>query len=261
MSDGPVHGRRIVFPCALLAFSALIGCDERIAVDAESLADDRRLFVADAGWAGGRWDWETEGLRAVVPRGSEDRPPVKFRGLTTLEGDFEIVATYAINEMPRPWREAASNGLEIAIRSPDRVATVFRQATKAGDGCGYYLFQKGMSEPIVRWVENGGRAGRLGLRRVGATLFFLRGETGGPLTEMGSVNFFGRDPILDFAFQGVTTNSTDGIDIRLERLDVRADRIVRHDPSRRAKLMKSFLISWTALGAIAILLAARRPIS
>ena len=63
-------------------------------------------------------------------------------------------------------------------------------------------------------------------RRSGDQLTFLHSGVDGTLVEMGTVKF-STEPIADLGLQALALRSPDAIDVRFERLSIKADRIVR----------------------------------
>jgi prepilin-type N-terminal cleavage/methylation domain-containing protein/prepilin-type processing-associated H-X9-DG protein len=242
---------------ALAAASA--GPGDVIDLDFGERNYDRWLFQPTTGMTRSRWSTRGGGLRIELPPGPTDRPPVRFAGQFQVEGDFEVVAEYTISRLPRPAATGAggrakdrSNNIEIAVAGPERMATVFRNHRPSGEGCGFFaICPEGGT--ATRQLPARGRTGRLGLRRVGGTLSFLRGGTAGPLEEMGSISF-GTGPIREVALQAIALNTADGIDARFDRLLIRADRIVRLLVPERAGWGTA---AWVvALNAIAVALVA-----
>ncbi len=79
-----------------------------------------------------------------------------------------------------------------------------------------------------------GKSGRLGVRRSGDQLTFLHSDADGALVEMGTVKF-STEPITDLGLQALALRSPDAIDVRFDRLSIKADRIVRlNEPPRPA---------------------------
>lgn len=212
----------------LLIQAAFAGGDENaIRVDFDGHTFDRWLFRTEVGESGGRWDLTGSGLRAVLPAGTAGRPPIRFVALFHLESDFQIVAQYAIHRLPRPRGKSGSNNVEIAVAGPDGFATVFRTADAAvGDGNGYYVDYADQRETVYQHVPSTATTGQLSVQRVGTKLVFSRGEVAGSLVEMGSVEF-GREPITEVVFQALANNTTDALDVQFDRIEIRADRIIR----------------------------------
>ena len=157
---------------------------------------------------------------------------MKFIGQFNLTGDFEVTSHYAISELPHPTTEFGSNNVEIAISGPDGFATCFRisEAGTRGDGHGFYVDYADQRNTIYRHFPTKATTGLLAMRRTGKNLTFLQGEVGGSLSELGSVEF-GHAPITEVALQALANSTTDSLDVRFERLEIRADKIVRlHKP-------------------------------
>ncbi|MFI5455668.1 MAG: DUF1559 domain-containing protein [Isosphaerales bacterium] len=209
---------------------------EEIDVDFTKQTYDRWLFRPEAGLDGGRWDTKGIGLHASVPKGQTSRGPLRFKGLMHLEGDFEIVADFEIIRLPRPNEPPAgatvkdpTNNIEIFLYAPGCMVTVFRDHRPSGEGWGFYA-QSPEGGSTLRHFPATGKSGRLGVSRSGDQLAFLRSEADGTLVEMGTVKF-STVPIADLGLQALALRSPDAIDVRFERLSVKADKIVRlHEP-------------------------------
>jgi prepilin-type N-terminal cleavage/methylation domain-containing protein len=196
---------------------------------------DRWLFRTDPGTAGGRWDTKSGGLHASIPRGKPDRTPIRFQALVRLEGDFEITTDFTLLRLPRPVEpkdgkaKDPSNNVEIFLIGPEFMVTVFRDNRPPGEGWGYYA-QSPEGGSVLRHFPASGKTGRLGVRRTGGQLTFSHSESDGTLTDMGTVPF-GTMPIDGFGLQALALRSPDAVDVRFERLSIRAGKIVRHDAS------------------------------
>ena len=71
-----------------------------------------------------------------------------------------------------------------------------------------------------------GKSGRLGVRRTGDHLTFLHSSGHGTLVEMGTARSApSRSPIS--GLQALALRSPDAIDVRFDRLSIKADKIVR----------------------------------
>ena len=220
----------------IVGFGALVvvvgvSADE-IDVDFTKQSYDRWLFRPEAGLDGGHWNTRGNGLHASLPKGQPSRGPLRFHGLMHLEGDFEIVADFEIDRLPRPVEPPAgaavkdpTNNIEIFMYAPDVMVTVFRDHRPSGEGWGFYAHSpEGGS--TLRHFPATGKSGRLGVRRVGNQLTFLHSGVDGTLVEMETVKF-GTMPIADLGLQALALRSTDAIDCRFKRLSIKADKIVR----------------------------------
>ena len=105
------------------------------------------------------------------------------------------------------------------------MVTVFRDHRPTGEGWGFYAHSpEGGS--TLRHFPATGKSGRLGVRRSGNQLTFLHSGVDATLVEMGSVTF-STEPIADLGLQALALRSPDAIDVRFERLSIKADKIVR----------------------------------
>ena len=202
------------------------------------------------------WALTGEGLGDLNRIGSPTGLVVKLAGKFTLEGDFEVVADYAVERLERPTAGDGGDGVEVAITSPDRSATVFCRRRPDGEGRGFYHFQKGMPRPTDQFDGVPARTGRIGFRRVDATLFFLAGPPGGSLATMGSVDFFGRDPITEIALVGAASPGTTASSLRFDRVAVRGEDVVRTPASGGGSPAGAFLVGFLILGASLVVAAA-----
>jgi len=221
----------VVIGLGALVSGAGVSSDE-IDVDFTARSYDRWLFRPEAGLDGGRWDTKGNGLHAALPKGKPSRGPLRFHGLMRLEGDFEIVADFTILRLPRPAEPPVgstvkdpTNNIEIFLLAPERMVTVFRDHRPSGEGWGFYA---GSPEggSTLRNFPAAGKSGRLGVRRSGDQLTFLHSGPGGTLVEMGTAKF-STEPIADLGLQALALRSPDAIDVRFERLSVKADKIIR----------------------------------
>ncbi len=224
MVSGPRRVIILVCISGSLAGSCAVG--ESIKVDFSSQTFDQWLFRTDAHETGGRWDLEGRALRAILPPGKMGRPPLRFFGQFRLVGDFEIIASFEIKKLPRPARPPGNNSVELAIWSPGRYASVFRQAQALVDGRGFFIHRDDTAHDFAAFVPAPEKSGRLGFRRVGDRLAFLYGKSPGPLAEVGST-VLGTEPIDGVVLLGFANNTTDGLDIQFDRIEVVADRIER----------------------------------
>jgi prepilin-type N-terminal cleavage/methylation domain-containing protein len=208
---------------------------DEISVDFTGRHYDRWLFRPEAGLDGGRWDTAGGGLHAAVPKGKADRGPLRFQALMRLEGDFEVVADFALLRLPRPGTPAPdskikdpSNNVEIFLNAPDRVVTVFRDHQPSGEGWGFFARspEGGVTYQRFPATAPGMKIGRLGVRRTSDSLTFLRSEMGGPLIEMGTARFCA-EPITGFGLQALALRSPDAIDVRFDRIAIQADKLVK----------------------------------
>ncbi len=68
--------------------------------------------------------------------------------------------------------------------------------------------------------------GGLVVRRTGDSLTFFRSEMGGPLVEIGTAAF-SAEPITVFGLQALALRSPDAIDVRFDRLSIKAEKLVK----------------------------------
>ena len=210
---------------------------EQIDVDFTGKSYDRWLFRPESWPDGGHWDTKANGLHASVPKGKADRGPLRFVGLMRLEGDFEIVADFTILRLSRPAEppkgaavKDPSNNVEIFLNAPERMVTVFRDHRPFGEGWGFYANSPEGGSTLRNFPATGKKSGRLAVRRLGDDLTFFCSEADGALVEMGTVKF-SAVPIVELGLQALALRSPDAIDVRFERLSVKADKIVRlHEP-------------------------------
>ena len=209
---------------------------EEITVDFTRRSYDRWLFRPEAGPDGGRWDTASGGLHAAIPTGTPDRGPLRFQALMRLEGDFEVTTDFTLLKLNRPAAPTPqskindpSNNVEIFLNAAERVVTVFRDSQPSGEGWGFYA---NSPEGGVTWRRfpgsgPGKNIGGLAVRRTGDSLTFLRSEMGGPLVEMGTASFCAA-PITGFGLQALALRSPDAIDVRFDRLSIKADKLVKY---------------------------------
>jgi prepilin-type N-terminal cleavage/methylation domain-containing protein len=222
----------VVVALGTLAARGTVRGDE---IDADFTARkyDRWLFRTDPGTAGGRWDTKSGGLHAAIPKGKPDRGPIRFQALMRLEGDFQITTDFTLLQLPRPVEpkdgkvKDPSNNVEIFLVGPEFMVTVFRDHRPPAEGWGYYA-QSPEGGSVLRHFPASGTTGRLGVRRTGGQLTFSHSESDGTLIDMGTVHF-GAMPIDGFGLQALALRSPDAVDVRFERLSIRAEKIVRHD--------------------------------
>jgi hypothetical protein len=245
----------LLWVLALLAMTD--GSDNEIEVDFTSQAGyDRTLFHTKTGLTGGSWEAKGDGLRANLPTGRPNRQPSRFSAQVNLEGDFQIIAQYRINNLPYPKTPPAkapgpSNNLEIVIGGKDLEATVFRdRRPEPGDEIGYFSkCPEGdatvQHHPFKGKVQKA--AGRLGMRREGQKLTFLHGDVDGEMTEFGSTQFCTR-PITEVGVQILALSSPDAVDITFDRLSIKADRLVRLQVLPPTGSMG--ILTWIVLGLV-----------
>ena len=210
------------------------------------------LFRALTNQSGGRWDLGGPGLRAILPTGARGRPPLKMAGQFHLEGNFRVAADYAIKKLPHPGKGSYRNNVEIYLSNPNGFSSVFRTA-EAADALGFHVHnpEKAGKNDIYQRVKSSVKSGRIEVRRLGETLHFSATNEAGAMIELGSAPFDGL-PITEVAFQAIAYESTDGLDVRFDRLEVEADHIIRLFDSAGST---SFSWAWLAtLFIIAVLL-------
>jgi prepilin-type N-terminal cleavage/methylation domain-containing protein/prepilin-type processing-associated H-X9-DG protein len=205
---------------------------------------DARLFRALENGSGGRWNLDGPGLRAILPPGPRGRPPLKFVGQFHLEGDFRVAAVYAITKLPPVKPGSYRNNIEIYLSNPNGFVSVFRTA-ETTHGYGFHVHHPAThdknNDKYYR-VPTSVQAGRLEVRRVGETLQISVGPAEGELVELGSAPFDNL-PITEVAFQAIAYESTDGLDVRFDQVDIEADRIIRLlDASRSSGRLWGWLV-------------------
>jgi hypothetical protein len=170
---GVQHLLAIAFACGWISGcgSSDPAATDRIVTDFASRTYDRSIFRAQGaprGPAWGRWEFTGAGLRAFRPPGELDRPPLQFLGRFELEGDFEVTAQFTIGRLPQPKTKQGSNRIAILLHGPDRFASLFRAATRAGNEYGYDVDgSEGRPETgsvPTRRTAQGGTTGRSGSR-------------------------------------------------------------------------------------------------
>ncbi len=225
----------------LLPHRAFATSDE-VALDFSSEGIDRSLFRTELGYITGnnmnfsaRWESKGTGLRAMLPVGKPDRPPMRFECLMRLEGDFEISTDFTIARLPRPklpgpkWTGGdPRNLIEISCSAQGRAVSVALYHRPSGEG--YSWFSRGTDGPWIGSDEpmkatTRSKTGRLALRRAGERLTFYRGGEDGSLLEIGTCNFCS-EPITEIELHVWPQNSTDALDVRFDRLRLAADRII-----------------------------------
>ncbi|MGC8640283.1 MAG: DUF1559 domain-containing protein [Isosphaeraceae bacterium] len=213
---------------------ALLVSAQASAADSESIVEDfagndfnTTLFRALTNQSGGRWDLSGPGLRAILPPGARGRPPLKMAGRFHLEGDFRVAADYAIKRLPHPEKGSYRNNVEIYLSNPNGFASVFRTA-EAADALGFHVHnpEKIGKNDIYHRLKSSVKSGRLEVRRIGETLYFSATNEASKTIELGSAPFDDL-AITEVAFQAIAYESTDGLDVRFDRLEVEADHIVR----------------------------------
>ncbi len=139
---GPVRAHRPNLVCLALGLAIIMGTDlvpggfavavsETIVEDFAGNDFNTTLFRAMTNQSGGRWDLSGSGLRALLPTGARGRPPLKMAGQFHLEGDFRVMADYAIKRLPHPKKGSYRNNVEIYLSNPNGFASVFRTAEAA----------------------------------------------------------------------------------------------------------------------------------
>ena len=217
---------------AMVLLTSVFLMGDQLDVKFSSNVLDRWLLRTEIGESAGYWELSDQGSRAFLPSGRVGRPPLKIAVLVHVVGDFEVVAQYATAKLPHPTTNIGSNNVEIAISSPDGFATCFRsnEAGSRGDGYGFYLDYADQRDSVFQHFPTTATAGQLAIRRTGNKLTFLQGDVRGSFVELGSL-VFGSRPITEVALQALANRTTDGLDVRFERLEIRADKILRlHEP-------------------------------
>jgi prepilin-type N-terminal cleavage/methylation domain-containing protein len=204
---------------------------EDVSVDFTTGAFDRLIFRPDTGFGYGRWESKGQGLRATFPAGVTGRNAMHFDGSLQLEGDFEVTTEFVINRLPRP-RAAkdanpagARNSIEVRLGSAGLAAQVHRSHGASGEVFGAFGESPGGGFAAAAQPART-KSGRIGIRRVGGRIAFLRAEAGAALTEFGSTEF-GTEPVSGLGIFIDPLGTTDAIDVRFKRLDIHADRLVR----------------------------------
>jgi prepilin-type N-terminal cleavage/methylation domain-containing protein/prepilin-type processing-associated H-X9-DG protein len=213
---------------------------------------DRWLFRTNVSGTNGRWAPDDRGLRATLPAGRTDRGPILFYGLFHLEGDFEVVAEYAIARLPRPAGTGKPSGgpranrIDLHVSGPDREAAVFRAHDATGEHVGYTAHSPEADDSGA--VPTTGATGRIGFRRRGEMLYALRGGPSGPVEEIGSARF-GTQAIRGLALRVSADGTPGGIDVHFKRLHVEAGQIVPTEGSGASGGWHA--APWTLAGLVA----------
>jgi Protein of unknown function (DUF1559) len=207
------------------------GRGEEVSIDFATGVFDRLIFRPDYGFGYGRWESRGQGLRATIPPGVTGRNAMHFDCLLQLEGDFEVTTEFVINRLtkPRAPKDAISpaprNSIEIRLNSGGRAAEVHRSHGTSGEVFGAFGESPdgGFASPPYSART---KSGRIGIRRVGGRIVFLRADAGRALTEFGSTEF-GTGPVSGLGIYVNPLGTVDAIDVRFKRLDITADRLVR----------------------------------
>ena len=206
---------------------------------------DSWLFRINANNSKGRWDLAGSGLRGVVPRGSATRQPLALVGQFRLEGDFRVGLDYAINALPEVPDGRGRNNLEIWIKGAAGSASLARSGEVRPSYIYHVQHPKASSPHDFRVIPTKQKVGRIEIVREGSLLTF-RGGGPGDLRDLGSVRF-DREPIDEVAYQVVPFRSTDALDVRIDQVDARAERIIRlGGPTGSGRLV------WIVAGALGV---------
>ena len=203
---------------------------DEISVDFATGVFDRLIFRPDTGFGYGRWESRGQGLRATIPQGVTGRSAMHFDGLLQLEGDFEVTTDFVINRLARPRGEGRQfSRCAIASRSA-WAARALRQWSIGPMGPRASFSARSASRPKAyspRPLTPRERIrGRIGIRRFGGRIAFVHADAGRALTEFGSMEF-GTGSVSGLGIYINPVGTTDAIDVRFNRLDIRADRLVR----------------------------------
>jgi prepilin-type N-terminal cleavage/methylation domain-containing protein/prepilin-type processing-associated H-X9-DG protein len=231
---------------------------DEVSVDFATGVFDRLIFRPDTGFGYGRWESRGQGLRATIPQGVTGRNAMHFDGLLQLEGDFEVTTDFVINRLARPRAAkganspAPRNSIEVRLGGAGLAAVVHRSHAPSGEFFGAFgespegVFAAG---PYPTRTNSG----RIGIRRIGGRIAFVHAEAGRALTEFGSMEF-GTGPVSGLGIYINPVGTTDAIDVRFNRLDIRADRLVRlEEPT---SMSRPGALGWTvaaAAGFVAII--------
>ncbi len=250
------RGSRAIFLAIILATCLVPGTvrargSETIHEEFAGNEFDSRLFRALTNQSGGRWDLSGRGLRAILPSGPKGRPPLKLAGQFHLEGNFRITAEYAITKLPHVSSGSYRNNIEIYLSNPSGFVSVFRTA-EATDGLGFHVHHPetlGKDDRYHR-VKTSAKSGRLEVRRVGDTMHFSASADGGDLADLGSAPFDSL-PITEVAFQAIAYESTDGLDVKFDRVEIEADRIIRFfEPPRSTNFLWAWFVGVPIIAAV-----------
>ena len=235
MTRGGGFAVRISWLPLLLALAAPATAGDTLDADFSKHTYDRWAFRAEPNGSGGKWDTRGDGLRGTLPAGKPGRAFLKFNGRFRLEGDFEVILSYTINQLPRPpappegkkdWD--ISNNIQLTLPAEGRITNVYRNHRHSGEGMGFYA-RTPEGEHKFNHVATKGPIGRLGLKRSGGKLTFLGASDQDDFTDLGTIPFE-TGPIPKVAFEIMPIDTEGAIDVRFDRLEVHADRIVYDEP-------------------------------
>jgi hypothetical protein len=229
---------------------------DAIGVDFSKTDLDRLLFRTIKSAGKGNWSFESGYLRASIPAGKTDRPPMRLSAQVRLEGDFTIEAGYSIAKLPRPKSGDGRNNLEISIATATGFVTLFRNVEVGpGDLYGYYI-HKNSGDDLYERTPTTDSSGILRLSRKNGRLTFECGENWSDLRTIGEVEF-DKSPITETALQVLPYQTTDALDVRFDRFTIKADRIVKLQDLNASgstsvwKWVVAALFSLIGIGAIA----------
>jgi prepilin-type processing-associated H-X9-DG protein len=242
-----------------------VAASDEIALDFHKPGFDRRQFRTELGYINGnnmnfnaRWDSKGKGLRAQVPPGKSGRPPMRFECLLQLEGEFEIAADFTIVRLPRPRAPAPAgkeadpcNLIEISIAGQGGRASVSRDHRARGES--YSAVASPVGERGISWNQRitasaSPKNGRLAVKRSEGRLTFYRGGAEGSLQEIGWYPF-GDGPIDELELHVWPRDTTDALDVRVDRLHVVADRISAREIASNGIRLGAV---WCGMGALAV---------
>ncbi|AGA28031.1 hypothetical protein [Singulisphaera acidiphila] len=220
---------------SLALLSALVASgsySDSIEVNFSDQAYDRTLFRPNVRRSLGRWEVKDGKLRAEIPKGGGDRPPIGFVGLFHLEGDFEVTADYQIVALPKPKASStkkggdAMNSIELVISGAPGWCVGSRKFLSIGEKVSSYGELEGSRKFISDNLPVSGTIGRLEVRRKDGNIQFYHAEAGSTPVLIGTVPF-GDGPVNEVGLQVYAMNTVDALDVRFSHVQVGADRIIR----------------------------------
>jgi len=223
---------------------------DEVRLDVRSGDYDRWLFRASAGGTAGRWVAETGGLRALLPAGRPGRAPMTLIGEFDVEADFTARVRLTVARLPRPRSRPGTNLVALTLVAPEGRVLVGRRVDEAGD-----RFEAEVVDAAGNRVAGGKREARgatvmIEAVRSGPKLSLRCSSSPGEPVEIVSFDL-GTTPVREIGLIVSASETSDGLDIRLDEFVVRGERVVPH---QRPEPAPRWGWGWAAFPAIALTL-------
>lgn len=182
---------------------------------------------------------EPGGVRIRLPAGVADVAQTGAYSVFTLSGDCEVSVAYALLNVPAP-QEGYGSGVGLAFDAGEGIGRgsiqrMHQPSRKSSLLLQTVLGKKDAQKEELRTVPATARRGRIGLRRIGKELIFLKADDhSSPLEEIERLPFTD-GTIRAVRFYADLGGSPTGLDAWVGQIQVRAEEITGGIPKSEAR--------------------------